>query len=93
MGLAGYWVAPFARNRGVASHGVALLCVGAFNSLELTRMVLHTMIDNMASERIATKAGFTFKRVLQDCPHPTLGKIALNKWHLVGPAERHTATR
>jgi RimJ/RimL family protein N-acetyltransferase len=87
VGFAGYWVASFARNRGVASHGLVLLCSWAFDSLGLARMVLHTMIGNVASERVATKAGFAHTRLLPDCPHPTLGKIALNEWHLLGPAE------
>jgi RimJ/RimL family protein N-acetyltransferase len=85
LGFAGYWVASFARNRGVASHGLVLLCGWAFDSLDLARIVLHTMVGNVASERVATKAGFSQTRVLPDCPHPTLGKIALNEWHLVGP--------
>jgi RimJ/RimL family protein N-acetyltransferase len=87
VGFAGYWVASFARKRGVASRGLVLLCGWAFDSLDLTRVVLHTMIGNLASERVATKAGFAHTRVLPDCPHPALGKITLNEWHLVGPAE------
>jgi RimJ/RimL family protein N-acetyltransferase len=87
VGMAGYWVASFARNRGVASHGLVLLCGWAFNSLGLAKVVLHTMINNVASERVATKAGFAHIRVLENCPHPTLGEIALNEWHLVSPAE------
>jgi RimJ/RimL family protein N-acetyltransferase len=88
VGFAGYWVASYARKRGVASHGLVLLCGWAFDSLGLDRMVLHTMIGNVASEGVATKAGFAQIGVLLDCPHPTLGKISLNEWHLIGPAGR-----
>ena len=91
VGFAGYWVASFARNRGIASHGLMLLCAWAFDTLGLARVVLHTMIGNVASERVATKAGFTHTRVLPDCPHPTLGEISLNEWHLVGPVEADRA--
>jgi RimJ/RimL family protein N-acetyltransferase len=87
LGFAGYWVASFARNRGVASHGLVLLCGWAFDSLGLARVVLHTMIGNVASERVATKAGFTHTGVLQDWLHPTLGRIALNEWHLFPQSE------
>jgi RimJ/RimL family protein N-acetyltransferase len=87
VGIAGYWVASFARNKGVASRGLMLLCSWAFDTLGLTRMVLHTMIGNVASERVAAKAGFAHTSVLRDWPHPTRGKVSLNEWHLVGPLD------
>jgi RimJ/RimL family protein N-acetyltransferase len=82
VGFAGYWVALSARNKGVASHALVLLCDWSFGALGLAEVVLHTMPDNVASERVAVKAGFTHAGLLRDCPHPTLGTIDLNEWRL-----------
>ena len=54
----GYWVAPWARNRGLATRAVETLCAwalgeGGFNRLELT-----THPENAASQRVAEKAHF-----------------------------------
>ena len=54
----GYWVAPWARNRGLATRAVETLCAwvlaeGGFDRLELT-----TDPQNAASQRVAEKAGF-----------------------------------
>ena len=55
----GYWIAPWARNRGLASAAVKILVAwavgeGGFDHLELT-----TDPENAASQRVAQKAGFT----------------------------------
>jgi len=55
---AGYWVAPGARRRGVASGALELLTRWAFESLGLRRLELHVIEGNVASERVAERAGF-----------------------------------
>jgi [ribosomal protein S5]-alanine N-acetyltransferase len=53
-GSIGYWVAPNARGRGVATHALRLVCGWApQRPLHLT-----THRDNVASQRVAEKAGF-----------------------------------
>jgi RimJ/RimL family protein N-acetyltransferase len=54
----GYWVAPWARNRGVATRALQLLAIWAFETLGLSTLGLTTMLGNLASERVAVKAGF-----------------------------------
>jgi RimJ/RimL family protein N-acetyltransferase len=55
----GYWVAAWARRRGVAARAVRLLSAHAFAVLGLR--VLHALVDrdNLASQGVARAAGFT----------------------------------
>jgi RimJ/RimL family protein N-acetyltransferase len=54
----GYWIAPWARNRGYASEALRLLVQHAFDDTGINRIILITMVGNVASERVAAKAGF-----------------------------------
>jgi RimJ/RimL family protein N-acetyltransferase len=58
FGEIGYWVAAEARGRGVATRAVRLLARWAHDELGLTRIEIHTHTDNLASRRVAEKAGF-----------------------------------
>lgn len=53
-----YWLAPWGRGRGVASHGVKLLCQWAFDALGLENIVLKTHVGNLRSQRVAERCGF-----------------------------------
>lgn len=55
----GYWTAPAARGRGVASAAVAAVCRWAFEVLPVDRIELCHAVENTASGRVAEKAGFT----------------------------------
>jgi len=61
----GYWVAPWARGRGVARRAVGLLGPWALRTLELERLALRADHDNPASQRVAERAGFTREGVLR----------------------------
>lgn len=54
----GYWTAPWARGRGVASAAVIALSRWAFATFELERLELRHQLDNEASCRVAVRAGF-----------------------------------
>jgi RimJ/RimL family protein N-acetyltransferase len=54
----GYWLAAWARGRGVATRAVQLLCAWGFGELELERIELHAHVDNPASRAVAARAGF-----------------------------------
>lgn len=54
----GYWLNPGARGRGVATIAVRLLAGWAFEELSLDRLLLTTHPDNVASQRVAERAGF-----------------------------------
>ena len=65
VGEVGYWLAVRARRRGVATRAVKLMCRWAFDEFSLARMQLHTLPGNVASERVAERAGFTREGVLR----------------------------
>ena len=57
----GYWTAPAARGRGVAARAVAGACHWGFGALPVDRIELCHAIENVASGRVAAKAGFTYE--------------------------------
>jgi RimJ/RimL family protein N-acetyltransferase len=54
----GYWVAPGARGRGVATRALRLLADWTLDTTDLIRLDLYTHPDNHASGRVALGAGF-----------------------------------
>ncbi|MGA9761879.1 MAG: GNAT family N-acetyltransferase [Gaiellaceae bacterium] len=70
-GHIGYWCVRSARGRGVMSGALRLLCRYALDDLKLERLELITDPDNLASQRVAAKAGFQHEGVLRShLPHP-----------------------
>jgi RimJ/RimL family protein N-acetyltransferase len=65
VGQVGYWVAPDARRRGVASRAVRLLSRWALRSLGLARVEIRADVENEASHRVAEACGFTREGVLR----------------------------
>jgi ribosomal-protein-alanine N-acetyltransferase len=66
----GYWLAPQWRNRGVTSAAVRAFSRWAFGAhQDLTRLSLYTLPDNMASQRVAERAGFTREGLLRQWDH------------------------
>ena len=61
----GYWLAPQARGRGVASTAVQLLARWGFSELGLARIELTCGPDNEASQRVATRCGFVREGVMR----------------------------
>lgn len=55
----GYWVAPWARRRGVATAVTRAITDWAFGTLGMHRVELLTVPANAASQRVALAAGFT----------------------------------
>jgi RimJ/RimL family protein N-acetyltransferase len=64
----GYWLAPEARGRGVATHAVRLLARWAFVELRLARLELTCGPDTAASQRVAERCGFVWEGVLRSHP-------------------------
>lgn len=54
----GYWVAAAARGRGIATNATIALARWAFETLALPRVALYAEPANLASQRVASKAGF-----------------------------------
>jgi RimJ/RimL family protein N-acetyltransferase len=65
IGEIAYVVAPAARGRGVASTAVRALSVWAFRELGLERLQLSVRPDNVASRRVAEKAGYAYEGTLR----------------------------
>ena len=61
----GYWLAPHARGRGVATHAVRLISHWAFEELCLARLELTCGLDNHASQGVAERCGFAREGVLR----------------------------
>lgn len=70
-GHLGYWCAPWARRRGIATGALHLLCRYGLEDLGLERFALFTDVENVASQRVAEKVGFRREGVLRShTPHP-----------------------
>jgi RimJ/RimL family protein N-acetyltransferase len=65
QGTIGYWCAQEARGRGVTTRALRLLSEHAFQNLGLERLQLFTDPDNLASQRVAEKAGYQREGVLR----------------------------
>ena len=59
IGEIGYDLLPHGRGRGVATRAVKLVARWAFGELGIERLELRTHPDNVASQRVAERAGFT----------------------------------
>jgi RimJ/RimL family protein N-acetyltransferase len=63
----GFWVAPWARRRGVAGRAVDLVLDHAFDphGLDLVRVVWTAYVGNWPSRRVAWRAGFRVEGTLR----------------------------
>lgn len=61
----GYWIVRKHRGRGIAPRALLLLADWAFDQAGFERLELRTLDGNIASERVATKAGFVREGVLR----------------------------
>jgi len=66
IGAAGYWAASWARNTGATTRALRLLCGWALDVVNLDAIELMTVIGNLASERVAEKAGFKLTETIDD---------------------------
>jgi RimJ/RimL family protein N-acetyltransferase len=70
-GHIGYWCVPDARGRGIVTRALRLLSRYAFDEISLQRLELITDPDNVASQRVAEKAGYRREGVLRShLDHP-----------------------
>lgn len=65
-GSIGYWTAADARNKGIATRALRLLSTWAVTGGGVQRLELTTHPENIASQRVAEKAGFVREGVLRN---------------------------
>lgn len=65
VGEVGYWVAPWARGRGVATSASRAVCRWAFEVAGLERLGLEAATVNEASNAVARRLGFTLEGTLR----------------------------
>jgi RimJ/RimL family protein N-acetyltransferase len=65
VGSIGYWIAKEARGRGIATRSTKLLSRWALTEGGVQRLELTTHPENVASQRVAEKAGFMREGVLR----------------------------
>jgi RimJ/RimL family protein N-acetyltransferase len=61
----GYWVDPRTRGRGAATYSVRAVCQWGFRELGLQLIEWRAEVGNVASRRVAEKAGFRIEATLR----------------------------
>lgn len=61
----GYWVRSSATGQGIATAATRRLCQWAFDETELRRLEILTSVENLASQKVAEKAGAVREGVLR----------------------------
>jgi RimJ/RimL family protein N-acetyltransferase len=82
----GYWAAPWARGRGVMTRAVSLLVRWALLEQGFERVELRAATGNLASQRVAEKAGFQREGVARNAGFVHAGRVDLVVYSLV-PAD------
>lgn len=63
VGTLGYWTRTSATGRGLATAGTRLLAAFAFEQVSLRRVEIYAQHDNVASRRVAERAGARFEGI------------------------------
>jgi len=79
----GYWVAPWARGRGVASRSTRALSEWAISDHGFERVELFAATGNIGSQRAAEKAGFVREGVARNAGYVHDGRVDLVLFSLV----------
>jgi RimJ/RimL family protein N-acetyltransferase len=82
----GYWMAPWARGRGVVTQAVRVLSEWAIRVHNFERVQLFAAVGNVASQRVAEKAGFVREGVARNACCLAGGRADLVLFSLV-PAD------
>ncbi len=79
----GYWVAPWARGEGLAVEAVDAIGHWLFVEQGFERLALRAATGNLASQRVAEKAGFTREGVARNAGFTNAGRVDLVVFSLV----------
>jgi len=86
-GEIGYWIAAEARGRGVAARAAALVRDWAHAELGLDTLEILAHRENVPSQRVAERAGFTDTGAIRTAPQMPPGRregYKLYAWHAPG---------
>lgn len=86
-----YWLSPPARGFGYATPGVGLVAEWAFDENELERLTLLIHPENVASERVAMRSGFTREGLLRSYKPFKNGRTDMWSWSLL-PSDKRLAS-
>lgn len=78
-----YAVAPAVRGFGVAAEAVDALTIALILEHGFQRVELRVAPGNIASRRVAEKAGFTYEGLLRNAGYVHSGRVDLEVWSLV----------
>lgn len=73
----GYWVAPWARNEGFATEAVAEIGRWLLTEQAFERMELRAATGNLASQRVAEKAGLAREGIARNAGFTHTGRVDL----------------
>jgi RimJ/RimL family protein N-acetyltransferase len=79
----GYWVAPWARRRGIAGRALRLMSGWSFSALGLLRLDLLPYAGNEISERVAERAGYTREGLLRSYREAKHGRADMVMYSLL----------
>ncbi|MBX6723875.1 MAG: GNAT family N-acetyltransferase [Dactylosporangium sp.] len=79
----GYAIVPDARGFGVAAEAVDALAIALILEHGFHRVEMRVAPGNLASRRVAEKAGFTYEGLLRDAGYVHSGRVDLEVWSLV----------
>lgn len=78
-----YAVTPSARGFGLAAEAVDGVAIALLLEHGFQRVELRVAPGNLASRRVAEKAGFTYEGLLRNAGHLHSGRVDLEVWSLV----------
>ena len=73
----GYWVAPWGRGEGLATEATGAIARWLLIEQGFERLVLRAATGNVASQRVAEKAGFTREGVARNAGFTNAGRVDL----------------
>jgi ribosomal-protein-serine acetyltransferase len=62
----GYWLSPEVRGQGLVTRAAAALVTHALSHLDLHRLEIHCVVENVRSRAVPERLGFAFEGVLAE---------------------------
>jgi RimJ/RimL family protein N-acetyltransferase len=87
----GYWLAREARGAGHATRAVRTICLWGFKTLGLERIELLASTGNLASQRVAERAGFAREALLRSYMRGSEGREDMVAYGLLRNADNSGA--